>query len=92
MDFDISAAGATWIKQDSGTQASLLGGAMNENGDVAVVGGNGTLLLRKANETAFTAKHLLLSAGQTPSFTAVTPTSDGFMLASDMGYVHYRVQ
>lgn len=90
--YESNDAGATWSKQESGTQASLLGGVMNEKGDVAIVGGNGTLLLRRANESAFTAKHLLLSAGQTPSFTAVTPTSDGFVLASDMGYVHYRVQ
>lgn len=90
--YESNDAGATWTKQDSGTQASLLGGVMNDKGDVAIVGGNGTLLLRKADETGFTAKHLLLSAGQTPSFTSVTPASDGFLMASDMGYVHYRVQ
>jgi photosystem II stability/assembly factor-like uncharacterized protein len=85
-------AGTSWKKVKSGTNFSLIGGAVGPDGSVAVVGGNGILLTRQANGGAFTVNHVLTKSGQTPSLSSVIPTDSGFLLTSDLGNISYTVQ
>lgn len=90
--FESANAGSTWSKVESGTNFSLIGGAVGSDGSVAVVGGNGILLTRKANASAFTVHHVQAKNGQTPSLSSVMPTDAGFLLTSDLGNISYTVQ
>lgn len=90
--FESLDAGASWSKVKSGTNFSLIGGAVAADGSVAVVGGNGILLTRQANGGAFTVNHVLTQAGQIPSLSSVMATDTGFLLTSDLGNISYTVQ
>jgi photosystem II stability/assembly factor-like uncharacterized protein len=90
--FESLDAGSSWSKVSSGTDFSLIGGAVGADGTVALVGGNGTLLTRQAGGSTFTVNHVQMKTGQTPSLSAVMPTDAGFLLASDLGSISYTVQ
>lgn len=85
-------AGSTWRKIDSGTETSLIGGTKTSDGTVLLVGGNGTVALRRPGENAFTAKHIQLGNGQTPAFTAAVGDAGAFVLTSDLGAINSKVQ
>ena len=85
-------AGSSWQKVTSGTQASLLGGTLGDDGSVLLVGGNGTLLVRKANASSFTAQHVQMPTGQSPSLSAIIANGNEYLLTSDLGTINTRVQ
>lgn len=85
-------AGSNWRKIDSGTETSLIGGTVSADGSVLLVGGNGTVSLRRPGESAFSAKHIQLGNGQTPAFTAAVGDAGAYVLTSDLGAVNSKVQ
>jgi photosystem II stability/assembly factor-like uncharacterized protein len=85
-------AGSVWRKIDSGTETSLIGGTVSSDGTILLVGGNGTVVLRRPGESAFTAKHIQLGNGQTPAFTAAIGDAGAYILTSDLGAINSKVQ
>ena len=47
--------GSTWTKRETGTELSLMGGAMGADGSTVLVGGNGIVLSRSSDSDAFLA-------------------------------------
>lgn len=47
--------GATWDKRETGTELSLMGGAVGASGATVLVGGNGMVLTRGSDGDAFLA-------------------------------------
>lgn len=90
--YESADGGGSWRKVDSGTETSLIGGAVAADGSVVLVGGNGTLLARRAGEQAFSAGNIQLGSGQAPALSAAVATSDGYLLTSDLGAVSAKVQ
>lgn len=90
--FESPDAGASWSKIDSGTGTSLIGGTVTADGSVVLVGGNGTLVVRKPGQTAFSARSIQLKSGQNPGFSAAVPSATGVLLTSDLGAVNTSVQ
>jgi photosystem II stability/assembly factor-like uncharacterized protein len=85
-------AGGNWLKIESGTDISLIGGMLGADGTVILVGSNGTLLARRAGEQTFTAKQIQLGSGQTPALSAAVANGSGYLLTSDLGAVNTNVQ
>jgi photosystem II stability/assembly factor-like uncharacterized protein len=85
-------AGSSWSKIESGTETSLIGGTVGADGSILLVGGNGTVALRRPGESAFTVRQLQLGNGQTPAFTAVVGDAGAYILTSDLGAVNSKVQ
>jgi photosystem II stability/assembly factor-like uncharacterized protein len=85
-------AGASWNKVDSGTGTSLIGGTVTADGSVVLVGGNGTLVVRKPGQSAFSASSIQLQSGQNPAFSAAVASGTGVLLTSDLGAVNTSVQ
>ena len=85
-------AGASWSKVGSGTGTSLIGGTVTEDGSVVLVGGNGTLVVRKPGASSFSARSIQLKSGQNPAFSAAAPSANGVLLTSDLGAVNTSVQ
>ena len=90
--FESADAGSSWVKVDSGTDISLQGGTHAEDGTVVLVGSNGSLFVRGPNQAAFTMRHVQLSTGQSPAFSAIIPNSTGYLLTADLGHVSYRIK
>ncbi|HWR95263.1 MAG TPA: hypothetical protein VN248_00870, partial [Arenimonas sp.] len=74
------------------TGTSLIGGTVTADGSVVLVGGNGTLVFRKAGQSAFSARSIQLQSGQNPGFSAAVPSATGVLLTSDLGAVNTSVQ
>lgn len=51
--YESSDLGTTWEKRDTGTDLSLMGGAMGSDGATVLVGGNGLVLSRSSDSAAF---------------------------------------
>ncbi|MBP6533789.1 MAG: hypothetical protein KA218_01885 [Arenimonas sp.] len=85
-------AGSVWRKIDSGTETSLIGGTVSADGSVLLVGGNGTVALRRPGASTFTVKQLQLGNGQTPAFTAAVGDAGAYILTSDLGAINSKVQ
>lgn len=90
--FESADAGSTWTKIESGTDVSLQGGTVSEDGTVVLVGSNGALFVRASNQPAFILRRVQLKTGQGPAFSAVIPSSSGFLLTSDLGHIFYRMK
>lgn len=90
--FESPDAGASWRRIDSGTETSLIGGTVGSDGTVVLVGGNGTLLARRAGEQAFVSSHIQLGSGQVPALSAAAAAAGGYLLTSDLGAVSAKVQ
>lgn len=90
--YETDNAGSSWQKVESGTQTSLLGGTLGTDGSVLLVGGNGTLLIRAANASAFVPQHVQMPTGQSPSLSAIIPNGSGYLLTSDLGTINYPVK
>jgi photosystem II stability/assembly factor-like uncharacterized protein len=85
-------AGSVWRKIDSGTETSLIGGTVSADGSILLVGGNGTIALRRPGASTFTVKQLQLGNGQTPAFTAAVGDAGAYILTSDLGAINSKVQ
>lgn len=90
--FESADAGINWTKIPSGTDISLQGGTVSEDGTVVLVGSNGSLFVRKPNESAFTKRNVQLKSGQGPAFSAIIPSSTGYVLTSDLGNIIYPMK
>ncbi len=53
--YESSDLGSTWSKRDTGTELSLMGGALGADGAAVLVGGNGVVLSRGGDNDAFLA-------------------------------------
>lgn len=53
--YESSDLGSTWSKRDTGTELSLMGGALGADGAAVLVGGNGVVLSRGSDNDAFLA-------------------------------------
>lgn len=84
--------GNSWSNVDSGTDTSLIGGTVTDDGRIVLVGGNGTLVVRSPGQAAFSARSIQNKNGQNPAFTAAVPTQNGVLLTSDLGAVNTTVQ
>ncbi len=85
-------AGSTWRKIESGTETSLIGGTVSADGTILLVGSNGTAALRRPGESAFSARHIQLSTGQTPALTAAVGDAGVYVMTSDLGTINSKVQ
>ena len=85
-------AGSSWRKIESGTDISLIGGTVAADGTVLLVGGNGTLALRRPGEAAFSIRHIQLGNGQTPALTSAVGDAGVYVLTSDLGAINSKVQ
>jgi photosystem II stability/assembly factor-like uncharacterized protein len=90
--FESADAGSSWTKIDSGTDISLQGGTVAEDGTVVLVGSNGSLFVRAPNQAAFSMRHVQLSTGQSPAFSAIIPNNTGYLLTADLGHITYRMK
>jgi hypothetical protein len=78
-----AASGATsWTRIDTGTQSSLFGGAVLPDGRLALVGGNGIVLVMDPATGKFTR----IQSGTDQTLSAIVPTAGGkFAIAGDDG-------
>jgi photosystem II stability/assembly factor-like uncharacterized protein len=90
--FESADAGNSWSKVESGTDISLQGGTLAEDGTVVLVGSNGSLFVRAPNQAAFSMRQVQLKTGQGPAFSAIIPNSTGYLLTADLGHVSYRIK
>jgi photosystem II stability/assembly factor-like uncharacterized protein len=89
--FQSDDAGSSWRKIDSGTDISLLGGTVDQNGRIVLVGSNGTLLVMPSGQAAFSVSHIALPNGQTPALSNAIAADTGYLLTSDLGTVNHTV-
>ena len=90
--FESADAGNSWTKIESSTDISLQGGTVAEDGTVVLVGSNGSLYVRAPNQKAFSMRHVQISTGQGPAFSAIIPNNTGYLLTSDLGHITYRMK
>jgi photosystem II stability/assembly factor-like uncharacterized protein len=90
--FESNDAGSTWTKIETGTDVSLQGGTVSDDGTVVLVGSNGALFVKKSNQSAFVLRRVQLKTGQGPAFSAVIPSNSGYMLTSDLGHIFYQMK
>ncbi len=90
--FESADAGSSWTKVNSGTDISLQGGTHADDGSVVLVGSNGSLFVRAPGQSAFSMRHVQLSTGQSPAFSAIIANNTGYLLTADIGHITYRIK
>jgi photosystem II stability/assembly factor-like uncharacterized protein len=84
--FESTDQGNSWNKIESGSNATLLGGAPLPNGGAVLVGANGLLLMRKDAASAFTASSTETKSGEIPVLAAAIDAGAGqWILVGDKG-------
>lgn len=89
--FQSDDAGNSWRKIESGTDISLLGGTVDQNGRILLVGSNGTMLSMQAGQSVFSLSNIALPNGQTPALSNAIASDNGYLLTSDLGTVNHTV-
>ena len=83
--------GSTWTKVDSAIGSNLMGGTALANGGAALVGSNGTVLVRPDGASPFVASTYTNAAGETPALAAVIAAgAAGYVLAGEKGVDTYQ--
>lgn len=81
--FETRDAGLSWERVDTGSDLSLMGGAVLAGGDVLLVGGNGVLVRRGANGTISVSAH---ESGST--LAGLLPAASGPIFFGELGLLN----
>ncbi len=91
--FESTDLGSTWKELDSGTDQTLMGGAVLASGGAVLVGGSGAVVLRAEPGAAFTANTFSTSEQETPVLAAVLPLGSAtFVVGGEKGLGRFQSQ
>lgn len=91
--FESSDLGSSWKQLESGTDQTLMGGAVLAGGGAVLVGGSGAVALRADSGAVFTAHTFSTNEQETPVLAAVLPLgSSTFVVGGEKGLGRFQSQ
>ncbi len=90
--FETRDLGDTWTRLETGVTASLMGGALEADGGLVLVGANGAVLVREAPTGPLVAHTYRTPSGETPNLAGAWPREDGsIVVLGDRGVGVFRM-
>ncbi len=91
--FESADLGTTWNELDSGTNQTLMGGAVLADGGAVLVGGSGAIIVRESASADFVDYRFETSEQETPVLAAVLPLGKNtFIVGGEKGLGRFQAQ